>query len=156
MDACVALLDQVHEHSGYPVNRPSDPGTWLTPSAMLTAWVAELEGRIAGHAVLCRGEDGDPAPALWGARRVGAAAASVNRLFVAPSVRGRGVGAALMERAVGEARARHLHPVLDVVDSHPAAAFYERLGWELLGVVDQRWGPDQVVALRCYAAPVGS
>jgi GNAT superfamily N-acetyltransferase len=75
-------------------------------------------------------------------------------LFVAPSVRGLGVGAALMEQAVGEARSRGLDPVLEVVASHPAAAFYERLGWEFLGVVDEHWGPDRVVSLRCYAAPV--
>ncbi|WP_264925878.1 GNAT family N-acetyltransferase [Streptomyces sp. A012304] len=154
LDACVAALAPVHTHSDYPVNWPADPAAWLTPPALLEGWVAELDGRIVGHAALCRATDGDPAPRLWGSRRPGAAAACVSRLFVAPSVRGLGVGAALMERAVGEALSRGLHPVLEVVASHPSVAFYERLGWELLGVVDERWGPDQLVSLRCYAAPV--
>jgi ribosomal protein S18 acetylase RimI-like enzyme len=59
-----------------------------------------------------------------------------------------------MARAVAEARARGLHPVLDVVVSNTAAtALYERLGWELLAVVEQRWAPDQLVSLGCWAAP---
>lgn len=91
---------------------------------------------------------------MWAARGNGAPAVGGNRLFVAPEARGLGAGAALMERAVGEARSRGLHPVLDVVATDPAAAFYARLGRRDLGRVDQRWGPDQVVALRCHAAPV--
>jgi hypothetical protein len=43
--------------------------------------------------------------------------------------------------------------VLDVVSSDTAAAaLYERLGWELLATVEQRWSADQTVSIRCYAA----
>ncbi|MGW2057313.1 hypothetical protein ACWCOZ_25960, partial [Streptomyces sp. NPDC001840] len=43
---------------------------------------------------------------------------------------------------------------VDVVASDSAAAaLYERLGWSLLAVVDQRWRPEQTVKVRCYAAP---
>lgn len=153
LDDCVAALALVHAHSGYPVNWPAEPAAWLTPPALLAAWVAERDGRIVGHAALCRSEDGDPAARLWAARGGGVPAVCVNRLFVAPEARGLGGGAALMERAVAQARSRGLHPVLDVVAADPAAAFYARLGWQHLGLVDQRWGPGQLVSLRCFAAP---
>jgi GNAT superfamily N-acetyltransferase len=155
LDACVTALAEVHARDGYPVNWPDRPARWLAPSAQLAAWVAELDGRVVGHAGLSRSEAGDAAAALW-SRREGVRAdeaAVVGRLFVAPSARGHGLGALLMAQAVTEARERGLHPVLDVVESDAAAvALYERLGWELLDTVEQWWGPGQTVTVRCYAA----
>ncbi|MER5193609.1 GNAT family N-acetyltransferase [Streptomyces sp. NPDC002755] len=150
LDGCVAALALVHAHSGYPVDWPDRPDRWLTPGGLLAAWVAETDGRVVGHAGLCGAEQGDVAADLWDGRT---APAVISRLYVSPGARGHGVGAALLARAVGAARARDLHPVLDVVATDPAAAFYERLGWRLLGTVDQRWGPARTVSLRCYAAP---
>ncbi|WP_078843932.1 GNAT family N-acetyltransferase [Streptomyces albus] len=153
---CARLLADVHAGDGYPVNWPDEPARWLTPPALLTAWVAELDGRVAGHAVLSRSGTDDAAPAVWSARagREISATAVVNRLFVAPAARGRGVGALLLGRAVEEARARGLHPVLDVLASDTGAvALYERLGWRFLAAVRQRWSPDGTVTVRCYAAP---
>ncbi|MFD8570289.1 hypothetical protein [Streptomyces sp. NPDC059639] len=47
--------------------------------------------------------------------------------------------------------------MLDVVTTDTAAiALYERLGWEFLGTGQQRWGPDLLVTVRCYAAPAAS
>ncbi|MGW3288839.1 N-acetyltransferase family protein [Streptomyces sp. NPDC001002] len=157
LSRCVEVLAAVHEHSGYPVNWPARPASWLTPDSLLAAWVAELDGRVVGHVGLSRSGEGDVAPGLWSARHgTGTDTAVVSRLFVSPDARGHGIGAALMDRAVGEARARGLHAVLDVVASDTAAtALYERLGWELLDVVEQRWAADQVVSIRCYAAPGG-
>lgn len=154
LDGCVAALALVHAHSRYPVNWPGRPTDWLTPAALLAAWVAELDGRIVGHAGLCGAEEEDMAARLWSAGSGRAEPAVISRLFVSPEARGHGTGAALLARAVGAARTRGLHPVLDVVATDPAASFYERLGWRLLGTADQRWGPVRVVSLRCYAAPV--
>jgi len=42
--------------------------------------------------------------------------------------------------------------VLEVLVSNASVAFYERLGWRLLGSIGRQWGPDHVV-VRCYAAP---
>jgi GNAT superfamily N-acetyltransferase len=79
--------------------------------------------------------------------------AVISRLFVAPQARGHGIGALLIGEAVEEARRRGLHPVLDVLASDTAAAtLYERLGWELMATVEQRWSQSQLVAIRCYAA----
>lgn len=152
---CVRVLAAVHEHDDYPVNWPDRPDEWLSPPSLVAAWVVEHDGRIAGHVGLSRSDETDAAPGLWSARAgVGVdETAVVSRLFVAPSARGLGLGATLLARAVSEARRRGLHPVLDVVASDTAAAaLYERLGWRLLATVEQRWGPDQKVAVRCYAA----
>lgn len=56
-------------------------------------------------------------------------------IFVAPEARGRGVGAALIEAIVAEARHRGMVEVrLDVIDTNPRArSLYERLGFEACG-----------------------
>ncbi|MEV0227355.1 GNAT family N-acetyltransferase [Streptomyces sp. NPDC050704] len=155
LDACVRVLAAVHESDGYPVNWPDRPGEWLCRPALLTAWVAELDGRLVGHIGLSRSEPDDLAAGLWCAREgvSGEVTAVVSRLFVAPEARGHGIGALLMARAVQEAERRGLHSVLDVVATDTAAAaLYERLGWELLATVEQEWSSDQTVSVRCYAA----
>lgn len=128
----------------------------MLPPGLLAAWVVELDGRVAGQVCLSRPQAGDAAPARWSRREHApvANAAVVNRLFVSPLTRGHGLGTELLSRAVGEARERALHPVLDVLESDASAtALYERLGWSGLGTVDQRWGPGRTVTVRCYAAP---
>ncbi|MFF3087912.1 GNAT family N-acetyltransferase [Streptomyces nojiriensis] len=156
LGACVQVLAEVHERDGYPVNWPDHPGGWLSGPELLAAWVAELDGRIVGHIGLSRAAADDAAPALWSSREGvsgAAAAAVVGRLFVAPAARGHGIGELLMARATREARERDLHPVLDVVASDASAvALYERLGWELLATVEQRWSPRRTVTVHCYAA----
>ncbi|GAB1333067.1 GNAT family N-acetyltransferase [Streptomyces sp. NPDC093260] len=153
---CARILAEVHRRDGYPVNWPDQPAEWLSHGAEWGAWVAELDDRVVGHVSLSRGGEGDLAPGLWSDRNGTSKdlTAVVSRLFVAPRARGHGVGALLIGRAVAEARGRGLHPVLDVVASDTAAAaLYERLGWELMATVEQRWSPSQLVAIHCYAAP---
>ncbi|OIJ88732.1 GNAT family N-acetyltransferase [Streptomyces sp. MUSC 14] len=150
------VLEEVHRRDGYPVNWPGQPDQWLSQASLLGAWVAELGGRLVGHVSLSRGGEGDLAPGLWSERNGTSRdlTAVVSRLFVAPRTRGHGIGALLIGRAVAQARRHGLHPVLDVVASDTAAAaLYERLGWELLATVEQRWGPSQTVTVHCYAAP---
>ena len=155
VERCVRVLAEVHQCDSYPVNWPDQPGKWLSQASLLGAWVAELGGCLVGHVSLSRSGEGDLAPGLW-SERSGTSedlAAVVSRLFVAPQARGHGIGALLIGQAVEEARRRGLHPVLDVVASDTAAAaLYERLGWELMATVEQRWSPSQLVAVRCYAA----
>ncbi len=149
------VLAEVHQRDGYPVHWPDRPDDWLSRASALGAWVAELDGRVAGHIGLGRNRDSDLAPTVWGERHglPPDRTAVVSRLFVAPWARGRGIGALLIGAAVAEARHRDLHPVLDVVASDAAAvALYERLGWELMATVDRQWGP-RTVTIRCYASP---
>lgn len=157
LDACVEVLAAVHAHDGYPVGWPDRPAEWLDPPALLAAWVADTGGRVTGHVGLARSGAADAAPGLW-SRRTGVPVdrtAVVSRLYVSPGARGRGTGALLLARAVRDAHARSLHPVLDVVASDTAAtALYESLGWSRLATVEQRWGPDgRAVSVHCYAAP---
>ncbi|MFD8985940.1 GNAT family N-acetyltransferase [Streptomyces sp. NPDC059564] len=157
LGACVRVLAEVHQADGYPCDWPERPADWLSPPALLDAWVAAgQDGLTAGHITLSRAGSGDAAPGLW-SRRTGAparATAVVGRLFVSLAARGRGAGALLMARAVRAAGERGLHPVLDVLASDTAAAaLYERLGWSLLGTVGQRWSASRTVTVRCYAAP---
>ncbi|MFF0553114.1 GNAT family N-acetyltransferase [Streptomyces sp. NPDC004311] len=152
---CVRVLAEVHAQDRYPLDWPDRPAAWLSQGPVLGSWVAELDGRLAGHVSLSRAGDDDLAPGLW-SERSGAAretAAVVGRLFVAPAARGHRIGALLIGRAVREAHDRGLHPVLDVVTSDTAAAaLYERLGWQRMATVDQRWD-HRTVTLACYTAP---
>ncbi|MEV5607638.1 GNAT family N-acetyltransferase [Streptomyces sp. NPDC052225] len=149
MAACADALARVHAEDGYPTNWPADPAGWLRVDGMTAAWVAEAGERIVGHVALSAPGAGDVAPAL-----TTGSATVVGRLFVAPEARGRRVGAALLARAAREAARLGTRAVLDVVTTDAAAvALYERLGWEFLGAGQQAWGPDELVAVRCYAAP---
>ncbi|WP_348542014.1 GNAT family N-acetyltransferase [Streptomyces sp. MJP52] len=153
LPVCAELLRAVHERDGYPLDRPADPAAWLTPPSLRSAWVAERDGTVVGHAALCLPGADDVAPGRFGDDGL-ARTAVVNRLFVSPAARGLGVGAALLGRLTEEAAAAGLHPVLDVVATDTAAvALYERLGWRHLGDAVRWWGPDRAVTLRCYAAP---
>lgn len=81
--------------------------------------VGELEGRIAGFAALVAGE--------------------LDGLFVEPELWGHGIGRALAEAAVHEARRRGY--TLWVVASPSARGFYERCGFSLEGEARTRFGP---------------
>jgi GNAT superfamily N-acetyltransferase len=155
IEECAGVLAAVHRSDGYPVNWPERPHEWLAQDSATGAWVAELDGRVVGHVSLARSAEGDLAPGVW-SERSGMSrdrTAVVGRLFVSPQARGHGIGALLMRRAEDEARRRGLCPVLDVVASDTAAAaLYERLGWERIATLEQRWGPSQVVVVHCYAA----
>jgi GNAT superfamily N-acetyltransferase len=152
---CARALAEVHRQDGYPLNWPEQPAEWIAEAGGLGAWVAELDGRLAGHVGLSPSGPGDLAPALWGDRNGTGPerTAVVSRLFVAPGARGHGIGALLIARAEREARRRGLHPVLDVAASDKAAAaLYEQLGWERLATMEQQWSPRQTVTVHCYAA----
>jgi GNAT superfamily N-acetyltransferase len=82
--------------------------------------------------------------------------ASVTRLFVDPTARGRKLGAALLSAVHAYAATEGLQLMLDVVDDGgPAIALYDRLGWR---VVDHRiadWTtPDgRRLPVLVYVAP---
>lgn len=147
--ACVTLLAVVHAVDRYPLRWPVDPAAWLTPDRLLAAWVAisaEAELGMTGHVALCSAA-GDEAAPVWSAaagvppERI----AEVARLFISPDVRGRGVGATLLEEACAWARARGLRPALQVLDHDRAAvALYARAGW---------W---RVASGPVFPAPAGS
>jgi len=81
--------------------------------------VAELDGKVAGFAAVVGGE--------------------LDGLFVEPHLWRRGVGAALVEKAVHEARNRGL--ALTVTANPAALGFYERCGFTIEGETQTRFGP---------------
>jgi ribosomal protein S18 acetylase RimI-like enzyme len=152
LDACVALIADVHRTDGYPAHWPADPHRWLTPSRLLAAWVAEQDGTIVGHVGLSK-PDGDTTASMW-SRHTGRPvtdAAVVTRLCVAEAARGDKLG----ERLLAQACMGAWHPVLDVLDHNAAAiALYDRLGWQRLASTDYTLPDGRVVGMLHYAAPM--
>ena len=135
--ACSRLLGLVSAESGYPLPRPNARLGWLTGEDVLNAWVAEQHGRIQGHVAISR-VDGEPATAMRWREVTGRSAselAEVSRFFVRSSARGQGLGSALLETAVEEARARGLTPVARMVStSRQGIPLYDRVGWRMVAM----------------------
>lgn len=149
---CVSALRAVHESDGYPSRWVEDPVAFLVREP-LAAWVAARGGTILGHVALMVPDMPFVVQSTgWGPERT----AAVARLFTAPDGRRLGVGAALLDVAVRQARSLGRHPVLDVVaDAKPAVAMYERAGWRLLGEAAAPWTDrdGRHPTVRYYAAP---
>ena len=149
LDACVEALRAVHETDGYPVNWPTDPRGWLSPSRLLQAWVvAESGGAVAGHVAVHRRltvASHTQTPSRHG---------ELARLYVTPAARRRSLATAL----VGQVRcwaAEHGYGLtLNVADERRSAAvaFYEATGWRHSHTTDADWttSDGQPVKLRHY------
>lgn len=86
--------------------------------------VAELDGRIAGFAAVLTVEG----------------KAELDGLFVEPGLWRRGIGSALVDAAVDEARRRGLS-LLTVVADPAAREFFKSCGFTAEGVAETRFGP---------------
>jgi len=108
------------------------PGAYAAPSGRLA--IGFVEGEPAGCIAL---------------RRVDADRAEPKRLYIRPAFRGRGLGRALLEWVMDEARAAGYKEL--VGDTMPvmtdALALYDRMGFERTGVGD----PVQASPLSCIA-----
>ena len=151
------MLGAVHAHDGYPTYWPADPERFAAGDRTLAAWVAEDDGEIVGQSVLA-GADVAHLWAPWSeaagvpAERIGVIA----RFYVAPGLRGHGIGAQLFDAAHDEARRRGLAPVLDVATSNAdGIAFYERRGWRRVGeaTLHLRDPPGATLAMLLYVGP---
>ena len=108
--------------------------------AVPTTLVAFEEDQLVGSVSLL---DSDlPAPDLY--------APWLATLFVDPVARGRGIGAALVRRAVSEAQQLGLPALHLWTPKH--ADFYARLGWQSLGV--ECYGGITVTLMRIDCAAV--
>ena len=133
-DGCVAVMAATHRRDGYPRYWPSKPERFLSARQQTDAWVALLEDRVVGQVAL---HDADDDPTLPAAQRATGLPADriavLARLLVDPSVRGRGVGRALLGTATARAHATGRRPVLDVLqESSEVLGFYEAAGWTRL------------------------
>jgi GNAT superfamily N-acetyltransferase len=155
IESLCKLIRRVHLRDGYPVKLQSDVRSFIVTSNCHAAWVAEACGSLVGHVSL-HTVWSDAVAALacgvLGCQRDQLGA--VSRLFVAPESRGGGIGQALLDAAAKAARARSLHPVLDVATSYgPAIRLYEAANWERLGTVWLEMPDGEPIAEHVYAAP---
>jgi GNAT superfamily N-acetyltransferase len=152
---CLDLLMQVHESDGYPLYVPEDVPAFITPEYELAAWVAELDGRIVGHAALHRASVD---PTLAAAQRATGLPAErlavVSRLFTAPALRRAGIGRALLRYATGQAASQGQRAVLDVGQTLTApVALYESEGWERVESLEFPVAANAVLDLWVYVSP---
>jgi GNAT superfamily N-acetyltransferase len=156
-DACITLLRHVHEHNGYPLIWPADPGAWLQRPGQLRTWVAERAGSVCGHVALVRPHRGEAATAWVGYLSVPASdLVCVSLLFVGPRAQGAGVGGRLLDTALSEIRAMGAAPVLEVVSlNQQAVALYRGRGWQQIGSVHYDWLPENARCLL-YVGPAAS
>ncbi len=125
----------VHETDGYPLRIPPDMRSFLVAPDELAAWVAEVDGEVAGHVSLrarCSPGATELASRSAGVGKDGLGV--VSRLLVSPAARRRGVGRGLLATARTEAVSLGLVPMLEVVTwQRPAVSLYEALGWSRVG-----------------------
>lgn len=136
LDACVALLRDVHETSDYPAHWPADPRRWLAPRGLVAAWVAD-DGGIVGHVGLNTAGD----------------ALEITRLCVASTARGRKLGERLLATAGEHAAHSGQRLILEVLAHNTSAiALYDRLGWRHLETAEYTLPDGRVVPVLRYAA----
>ncbi|HZE38992.1 MAG TPA: GNAT family N-acetyltransferase [Stackebrandtia sp.] len=156
LDACVAVMREVHLANHYPENWPSDPREFLLAKDGIAAWVAVDGGDVVGHVVLSEATTEITELAEIGVT-FDAALAGISRLFVSPRARGRGVGAALMAAAGSTAAENRRELILSVVDDGHSTAvpMYEHLGWRYIASLEANWtmSNGQRPLMRYYLGP---
>ena len=116
-------------------------GEWRTEKAYRDAFavpakriqLAELDGRLAGYALIDLGDGFEERPAPQPARPV-----MLSQLYCAADATGHGLGAALMDWAIAEARAWHADALqLSVFsENFGAQRFYQRYGFSKVADID--------------------
>lgn len=159
LETCGEILRRVHGHDGYPVEGVADTDAWLNPSTLTHAWVATLDHKIVGHALLAAATKDDEAARIW-QEQSGMPMAAITvfgRLFVDPPARGHHAGSRLMRAALQYATTHDRTAVLDVMEKDNAAIhMYERAGWRPIGEARHAFGANQSVRALCYVAPLQS
>jgi GNAT superfamily N-acetyltransferase len=135
LEACAAVLREVHEQDCYPKIWPPDAAGWLAGHDVLAAWVGVHGPAIIGHVLLHEVDPERTWPEWLAATGRGPdRLILMSRFFVTLGARGTGAGLALMDEARAYARQHGRQLVLEVADhSHDAIAFYKRHGWSEVG-----------------------
>lgn len=161
---CDVLLEQ-QVTSGYPHRNPMavPPQDFIVRPSEFAAWVAEVDGLPVGHVANSSPPDPD-APATKHAdiirdwtrahERPHTQLGEVGVFFIASTMRGRGIGAALLATAVDDLASRSLAPCLDVVPTHTAALrLYHRTGWQEVGRGRPDWLADDAPDVLAMVLP---
>lgn len=123
-------------------------GDWLYDAGFAAAWVAEVDGCVAGHIAVAPGYGGSEIEAATG--RPAAQTLGITRFFVGPEGRGTGAASALLDAVDQYAATHNLALALDVIDVNQSAIrLYERRGWRRIGAHQTDWfgadGPHPTV-----------
>ena len=153
------LLLEQQPLSGYPVRAPLPfpAEEFVARRTDEAAWVAEVDGVLAGHVSVARVS---PSPladrfcAVTGCRR--SALAELSTLFVGRDHAGRGLGGLLHDTALAWMVAGGQQPVLEVVD-HPGGVrgMYARRGWVEVDRVRPGWLPEDAPDVVLMMWPLG-
>jgi GNAT superfamily N-acetyltransferase len=150
------VLIRVHAQDGYPVEGVVNPEGWLRHPNELQSWTATDGGRPIGQITLTSAQPDDDVAHAW-RERTGGDIEQLSipvRLFVDPAHRSDGAGRALMEKAVGFARAHGYRIAFDVMLKDQAAIrLYERLGAEKIAHITHRHGEGQTEPAAIYILP---
>jgi len=119
------LMGEFYGETGYSLNPDRARAAFLpllVPNQLGEVWLAELEGRVAGHMVLT----------FCYSMEYGGRTAFIDDLFVRPMLRNRGVGRALVGHATAicqEVGVRAMH--LEVARTNgPAQRVYRAVGFD--------------------------
>ena len=136
-DSFVAAFGHLYE----PEDLALFLGEWRTEKAYRNAMavpakriqLAELDGRLAGYALIVLGDGFEERPPPHPARPV-----MLSQLYCAAEATGHGLGAALMDWAIGEARAWRADALqLSVFsENFGAQRFYQRRGFRHVADID--------------------
>ncbi len=157
----VALLAEQQPTSRYPLRwpLPFPVEQFLVRSTEEAAWVAEVDGVLAGHVAVTL-PTGELAEAFARAHP-GREVAEVSVLFTGLAARGSGVGGRLLDTAVAAIRDGGRTPALDVLPGHSVAVqVYRHRGWVEVARARPAWlPPDQpdvlLLVLPDPAVPAG-
>lgn len=141
LDACERLLRSVHESDGYPRRLPSDLRGFIAWPTAICAWVADVDGEVAGHIALhATGSRKAMDLAVEVTGEASGRFGFVARLLVSPHERRQGIGRSLLETARRHAVALALIPALEVTaDLAAAIDLYETCGWLRIGTAAVLW-----------------
>jgi ribosomal-protein-alanine N-acetyltransferase len=104
---------------------------WLLGSNHRTAWVAELEGKIVGFAIISDKYERDYV--------------KLSTIIVQPAMRNRGVGEHLLERCLAYASSTDRSRMLLLVseDNVLTKTFFQRHGFQELGRIENKYRPGR-------------
>ncbi|KAF4549509.1 Hypothetical protein D9617_21g097300 [Elsinoe fawcettii] len=146
LPALAEVLRRVHAESGYPVQGIDNPVKFLSDEAVVKAWTLTTpDDRPVGHCIVSEISSQDQrlvkwAEYLWKINDASytnskARFLSLGRVFIDPSVHGRGGGEKLVQQALewtsGVLMRRLVLNVL--IKDQAAIALYDRLGWTRYG-----------------------
>lgn len=153
----VDILTRQQDETHYPLRWPwpGDLAGFIRRPAELEAWVAKVDGNVAGHVAVHTVDDDELG-------RIGSAAQGVpvsalrcvSVLFADLRLARRGIGSALLARATQRALAAGGTPVLDVVAEHlKPIRLYENRGWRDAGRFRPDWLPASYDPVRVMILP---